>query len=429
MHLIVLGLNHTTAPLEVRERLFIPEEAMGDVLKELKARGATEAAVISTCNRTEFYVSGADIEESGRAVAGTLAGRFGIDATWLRDYTYTLGDDEAYRHLFLVASGLDSMVIGEPQILGQVKEAYRSASGHEASGPFFDKLFNRAFQIAKRVRTETRIGYNPVSISAMAVELARKIFGEFGRKQILVIGAGEMCEIALKHFKKDGLEQVLVTNRTFAKAQLLAEEVIGTAYPFDDIPELLVRVDMVLSSTGADRPIVDKAMVQEAMKRRKQRTLFFIDIAVPRDIEPAVNDMENVYLYDIDDLKELSQVHLANRMEESRRAHEIVDEEVHKFILWLGQLRMNPLIVRIREHLETVRSGELKKTLQKLKNADPETVRQLDMLTRAIVNKIVHSHMTMIKKDGSPAVLDLIKNLLLPGEEDEKDMDNRNEGE
>jgi glutamyl-tRNA reductase len=222
---------------------------------------------------------------------------------------------------------------------------------------------------------------------------------------------------------------VLVTNRTFGKAQQLAEEVTGIARPFDDIPNLLTKVDMVLSSTGAEKPIVDKAMVLDVMKRRKMRPLFFIDIAVPRDIEAAVNDIENVYLYDIDDLKELSQAHLSDRLEESRKAHAIVDEEVHKFNQRLKELEMNPLIGRIRENMEAIRTGELKRTLQKLKSADPETTRQLDMLTRAIVNKIVHPHLMMIKKNGSPAVLDLIKNLLLSGEEDEKEMDSRNEGE
>ena len=427
MHLIVLGLSHNTAPLDVRERFFIPEEANDGVLRELKGLGADEAVVISTCNRTELYVTAADAEGSVEAVMRLLVDR--VKPASLEGYTYTFRDEEAYRHLFLVASGLDSMVIGEPQILGQVKDAYRSARDPGFAGPFLGQVFNRAFRVAKRVRTETRIGYNPVSISAMAVELARKIFGEFARRQILVIGAGEMCGIALKHFRKGGLEQVFVTNRTFGKAQQLAEEVTGTARPFDDIPDLLTKVDMVLSSTGAERPVVDKATVSGVMKKRKMRPLFFIDIAVPRDIEAAVNDIENVYLYDIDDLKGLSQAHLANRLEESEKAHAIVEEEVRKFDLRLKELEMTPLIGRVRENMENIRTGELKKTLQKLKNADPETIRQLDMLTKAIVNKIVHPHLMMIKKNGSPATLDVIRNLLLSGEEDEKEMDGRDEGE
>jgi glutamyl-tRNA reductase len=252
-HLLVLGLNHTTAPLEVRERLFIPEEAIAAVLDDLKARGACEAVVVSTCNRTEVYVTGADPEAAAGTMRAALADRFGAPPP--SDYLYTFTDDEAFRHLFLVASGLDSMVIGEPQILGQVKDAHRAAASRDAAGPFLDKVFNRAFQVAKRVRTETRIGYNPVSISAMAVELARKIFGELAGRQILVVGAGEMCEIALRHFKKEGLEQVFVTNRTFARARQLAEELTGTAYPFDQIGDLLTKVDMVLASTGAEEPI------------------------------------------------------------------------------------------------------------------------------------------------------------------------------
>jgi len=429
MHLVILGLNHNTAPVEVRERLFVPEETIGPLLTELNARGASEAVILSTCNRTEVYATGPDAGTLKGAIVNALTARFSVDATWLGRYTYSMSDEEAYKHLFLVASGLDSMVVGEPQILGQVKEAYQSASSLAGAGRFFEKVFNRAFQVAKRVRTETRIGYNPVSISGMAVDLARKIFGDLTRRQILVVGAGEMCEIALKHFKKEGLQEILVTNRTLARAQHLAEELVGTAYPFEELPELLLKADMVLSSTGAGLPLIDKAMVSLAMKRRKSRPLFFIDIAVPRDIEPAVNSIENVYLYDIDDLKALAQAHLSNRMEESQKAHAIVDEEVARFGLWLKQLEMNPLITQIRESLETMRSKELKKTLQKLKNADPETVRHLDALTRSIVNKIIHPHLAMIKKNGSPGTLDLIRDLLLTGEEHEKEVDGGDKGE
>jgi glutamyl-tRNA reductase len=429
MHFLVLGLNHNTAPIDVREKMHIAEDTQADVLRELKTHGAGEAAVLSTCNRTEIYVSGNDLEASGKALFDALVEYFGFDREWVKGYTYTLSDDEAYRHLFLVASGLDSMVLGEPQILGQVKDAYRSARTHEATGPFFDKVFDRAFQVAKRVRTETKIGYNPVSISSMAVELARKIFGELGQKQILVVGAGEMCEIALKHFRKEGLQEILITNRTLRKAQQLAEEIIGTPYPFEEIPDLLLKVDMVLSSTGADKPIIDKKMVTAAMKRRKNRPLFFIDIAVPRDVDQGVNDLENVYLYDIDDLKGLSQAHLSNRAQEAEKAHAIVDEEVEKFNIWLKQLSLNPLIAQIVQNLEQMRTQEVKRTLQKLKDTDPETVKQLDLLTRTLINKIIHPHMMMIKKNGSPFVVELIKNLLLSKEENEKDMDDRDQGE
>jgi glutamyl-tRNA reductase len=429
MHLVVLGLNHNTAPLEVREKFHVSEEDLGEMLRGLTAEGAHEAVVISTCNRTEIYATAPAHEEVNSVVERTFLERFGAEKAWLKDYTYAFSDDEAFRHLFLVASGLDSMVVGEPQILGQVKDAFRASLQIGATGPLFEKVFKRAFHVAKRVRTETRIGYDPVSISSMAVELARKIFGEFSNRLILVVGAGEMCEIALKHFKKDGIQEIIVTNRTFMKAQQLAEEVIGTAHPFEEIPDLLLKVDMVLSSTGADLPIIDKAMVLRAMKRRKNRPLFFIDIAVPRDVEPKVNDIENVYLYDIDDLKELAQTHLENRIQESQKAHAIVDEEVGKFRAWLKELDRGPLIAEIRENLEAMRSREVKKTLQKLKDADPELVAQLDALTKGIINKIVHRHMVMIKKNGSPAVLDIVKSLLLYREENENEMDSGDKGQ
>jgi len=299
----------------------------------------------------------------------------------------------------------------------------------KATGQLFDKVFNRAFQTAKRVRTETKIGYNPVSISSMAVELSRKIFGEFNQKSILVIGAGEMCEIALKQFKKEGVQEVYITNRTFQKAQLLAEEIIGTPFPFEEIRELLLRVDMVLSSTGAETPIIGKDLVLTVMKRRKQKPLFFIDIAVPRDIEPEINNVENVYLYDIDDLKSLSQAHLSNRLQESERAHAIVEEEVAKFESWLRQLELSPVITQILDKLEKVRAGEVKKAAQRLKSSDEETVKQLELLSKAIVNKIAHPHIMMIKKNGSPLVLDVMKDLFQFEEDDEKEMDTGDKGE
>jgi len=424
-----VGVSHSTAPLDVREKLHIAEDAIPALLQGLKQAGVEETVVLSTCNRTEIYVGGSSLEDAVRAVNEALEKSLGITRDWLHTYAYTLSFEDAYRHLFLVASGLDSMVVGEPQILGQVKDAYKIAALSKATGQLFDKVFNRAFQTAKRVRTETKIGYNPVSISSMAVELSRKIFGEFNQKSILVIGAGEMCEIALKQFKKEGVQEVYITNRTFQKAQLLAEEIIGTPLPFEEIRELLLKVDMVLSSTGAETPIIDKDLVLTVMKRRKQRPLFFIDIAVPRDIEPEINNVENVYLYDIDDLKSLSQAHLSNRLEESERAHAIVEEEVAKFELWLKQLELSPVITQILDKLEKVRAEEVKKAAQRLKPSDEETVKQLELLSKAIVNKIAHPHIMMIKKNGSPLVLDVMKDLFQFEEDDEKEMDTGDKGE
>jgi glutamyl-tRNA reductase len=412
----------------VREKLYIPGNTIPELSKELKEEGIGENVVLSTCNRTEFYFFCDNLDEALNKLHRVLAKHFGMQEKWLENYTYVLTNEDTYRHLFLVASGLDSMVVGEPQILGQVKDAYRLATDCNSTGFYMDKIFHRTFSVAKRIRSETRIGYNPVSISAMAIELSKKIFGELKDKKILVIGVGEMCEIALKYFKKEGVTEIYITNRTFLNAQKLADEIAGVPYPFGDLPELLTKVDMVLSSTGSENPIIEKNLVQSVMKKRKQKPLFFIDIAVPRDIEPLVNDIENVYLYDIDDLKELSQKHLSDRLAESEKAHSIVEEEVYKFAEWLKQLDMNPLISRIYEKVEEIRSKELKRVLQKLQNIDDETSKNIDLLTKSIVNKLIHPHVTIIRKNGSPVVLEMMKKLFRLEDEDEKDVDNRHEG-
>lgn len=431
MHINVFGLNHNTAPIEIREKLYCSESDVPVILKKLKDRGLYESVVISTCNRTEIYFCSDDSdnsEESIKKIDAFLMEHFGIALDWLKNYTYRFEDEEAYRHLFLVASGLDSMVIGEPQILGQVKDAYRMATFHNATGFFLDKAFHKTFNVAKRIRTETRIGYNPLSISSMAIELSKKIFGELNRKKILVIGAGEMCEIALKYFKKEGLTEIFITNRTFQNAQKLAEDITGIPCPLQDIPDLLTKVDMVLSSTGSEKPIIDKELVVSLMKKRKNRPLFFIDIAMPRDIDPEVNHIENVYLYDIDDLKGLSQQHLSDRLKESEKAHAIIEEEVIKFSHWLEQLEKNPLITHIIDVVEETRSNELKRMIQKMKNVDEETLKCMDLLTRSIVNKLIHRHISLIRQNGSPSLLEIMKQLFKFEEENEKEMDSGNEG-
>lgn len=427
MPVVVFGLNHNTAPIEVREKLFVPEDIIPDLSRELREEGIGENVVLSTCNRTEFYFSCENLDVALRKFYKILSRRFDMQEEWLKNYTYILKNKDTYRHLFLVASGLDSMVVGEPQILGQVKDAYRLATDCNTTGFFLDKVFHRTFNVAKRIRTETKIGYNPVSISAMAIELAKKIFGELKDKKILVIGVGEMCEIALKYFKKEGIGDIFITNRTFRNAQKLADEIAGIPCPFNDLQDLLVRVDMVLSSTGAEKPIIGNELVNAVMKKRKQKPLFFIDIAVPRDVEPSVNDTENVYLYDIDDLKDLSQKHLSDRLSESEKAHSIVEEEVEKITAWLKQLDMNPLIASIYEKVEEIRSKEFKKTLQKLQNIDDETTKNIELLTKGIVSKLIHPHVAIIKQNGTPAVLEIMKKLFRLEDEDEKDVDNRHE--
>ncbi|MCX5813670.1 MAG: glutamyl-tRNA reductase [Proteobacteria bacterium] len=427
MHILVFGLNHNTAPIEIREKLYIPEENIPDVLTMMKTAGIIEAVIVSTCNRTEIYFCTDNQDKSLNIINDMLFGYCGIKQDWLDDYTYCFKDEDAYKHLFLVASGLDSMVIGEPQILGQVKDAYRTATLQNSTGFFLDKTFHKTFNVAKRIRTETRIGYNPISISSMAIELSKNIFGELHKKKILVIGVGEMCEIALKYFKKEGLNEIFIANRTFQHAQKLSEDIIGTAYPFREIPDLLTKVDMVLSSTSSEKPIIDKTLVHSIMKKRKNKPLFFIDIAMPRDVDPEVNDIENVYLYDIDDLKDLSQKHLSDRVKESEKAIAIIEEEKLNFTTWLKKLDMNPLITHIIEAVDKTREKELRKIVQKLKDTDEETLKLIDILTKNIVNKLIHPYISIIKQNEDPVAMDIIKKIFSFEGEDENKMDSGDE--
>jgi glutamyl-tRNA reductase len=429
MHILIFGLNHNTAPIEIREKLYIPEEKVPDILSKITTSHIREAVIVSTCNRTEIYFCTEDSDKSLDIINNMLFTDFGIKQDWIGNYTYCFQDEDAYKHLFLVASGLDSMVIGEPQILGQVKDAYRTATLQNTTGFFLDKTFHKTFNVAKRIRTETRIGYNPISISSMAIELAKNIFGELNKKKILVIGVGEMCEIALKYFKKEGLNEIFIVNRTFQYAQELSEAIIGIPYPFQEIPELLTKVDMVLSSTGSEKPIIDKTLVNAVMKKRKNKPLFFIDIAVPRDVDPGVNDIENVYLYDIDDLKELSQKHLSDRVKESEKAMSIIEEEISNFTTWIKRLDVNPLITHIIGTVDKTREKELKKIVPKLKDVDEETLKLVDILTKNIVNKLIHPHISMIKHNEDPVAVDIIKKIFSFEGEDEKKMDSGDERE
>lgn len=429
VHIAVFGLNHNTAPVEIREKLYFSQEEVPNVARNLMTESINGTVILSTCNRTEIYFSTGTIDDALARIKDTLTRYFTVNSDWLTDYTYTLIERDAYRHLFLVASGLDSMVIGEPQILGQVKDAYRMATFCNSTGPYLDKVFHRAFSVAKKIRTETRIGYNPVSISSMAVELSKKIFGDLRQRKILLVGAGEMCEVALKHFRKEGFSDLFVTNRTFEKAQRLADENTGRPYPFSELPVLLTMVDVVISSTGAEKPIITKDLVLTAMKKRKNKPLFFIDIAVPRDVDQEVNGVENAYLYDIDDLMELSHKHLSDRQHESEKAYAIIEEEVDKFTHWLAQLDSAPLITQVFEKAESIRQQELRKTLRKFSHIDKETERQIDVLTKSIVNKLIHPHVALIRENRSPLIVEIMKKLFRFEEKDEKEMDNWNKGQ
>lgn len=418
--LVVLGVSHKTAPVEVREKLYIPPSLLNEVVKVFRDRGINQVVPVSTCNRTEFYfVCPSNSSPVGLNMA--LSFLFRIDDSILEKHLYLFRGGEAIEHLFRVASGLDSMVVGEPQILGQMKDAYRLATEIGATGPLIDRIFHKAFQVAKRVRTETKIGYNPVSVSTIAIELSKRIFSEISRKTILVVGSGEMAKIALKHFVKEGVRNVLVTNRTFERAERLAQDVGGKPYAFEKLKDLLTAVDMVLTSTGSERPIIDKELAKAVMKERKGRALFIIDIAVPRDVDPEVNKLENVYLYDIDSLKGLSEKHLKDRIKEAEMANSIVTEERQRFCQWLEKTATQPLIRRLVEKAEEIRKMELERIVAKERSLSEREVLILEELSRKVMKKLIHPYIALVKEMGTPEVLETIGRFFGIGSEESSD--------
>ncbi len=396
--LLLLGLNHRTAPVEVREK-FALEKKDRHPLELLKNEvpQANEAYFLSTCNRVEFLLVTTAPEETLSRLKGLLSRETGLPREAFEPHLYLLRDLEAVRHIFRVASGLDSLVLGEPQILGQVKEAYREAVEHRTTGPILNRLLHRTFSVAKRVRTETGIGSYAVSVSYAAVELAKKIFGSLKGKVALLVGAGEMAELAAQHLLAAGVERMLVANRTLSRAIELAERFRGEAYGLEELSECLLRTDIVISSTGAPGYVITREMVKPLLRKRRLRPLFFIDIAVPRDVEPAVNELENVYVFDIDDLKQVVEENLDRRRREALRAERIIEEEVLKFERWLRELAVYPTIKALRARAEAIRQRELARTLPRLRDLSPEEREALELMTEAIVQKLLHAPIAYLK--------------------------------
>ncbi len=407
--IVLVGLNHRTAPVEVRERFALEksgEHPLAVLKRELPE--AEEALFLSTCNRVEFLLVSRDPEKAVRGLKEFLARRTGLPIAQFEPHLYLYENREAVRHLFRVASGLDSMVLGEPQILGQVKEAYREAVEHRTTGPILNRLLHKTFSVAKRVRTETGIGSHAVSVSYAAVELAKKIFGSLKGKIALLVGAGEMAELAAQHLLSAGVSKMLVANRTLSRAIELAERFQGEAYGLEELSDCLLKTDIVISSTGAPGYVITREMVKPLLRRRRLRPLFFIDIAVPRDVDPAVNELENVYVFDIDDLKQVVAENLGRRQREALRAEKIVEEEVLKFERWLRELAVYPTIKALREKAEAIRKRELERTLSRL-DLSPEDREAIEILTEAIVHKILHDPITYLKsgyhREGREAII------------------------
>jgi len=408
MELIVLGLNHKTAPIEIREQLAFQEDEIPKALEQAKSLPSLkEEMILSTCNRVEIYAAAKETEKAILDVKNFLSQYHGLPLKEFDKNLYLLVGEEAVRHIFRVASSLDSMVVGEPQILGQIKEAYNMATESKSSGLILHRLLHRAFHVAKRVRTETKIGNSAVSVSFVAVELAKKIFDTLEKKTVLLIGAGEMCELAARHLVSGGIEKVLVTNRTYERAVGLAKEFRGEPIPFEEIHQGLKRTDIVISSTGSPQYLIRHDQITKVMRERKQKPIFFIDIAVPRDIEPSVNDIENVYLYDLDDLQEVVNANIQDREKEAEKAESIVKDEVVRFVHWYQSLEVTPTITALRKKLEGIRKKELEKTVSIHPNLSEKEKQSLEALTSAIVNKILHAPLTLLKQTDEEAMADL----------------------
>jgi glutamyl-tRNA reductase len=399
MHIVVVGLSHHTAPVEIRERLAFAPTAMEKPLRqvvELPIVG--EALIVSTCNRVELYAATKEPDAAVAALRHFLADYHGIPLEEIEQHLYDYQGEDAIRHLFRVASSLDSMIIGEPQILGQIKTAYGYAVEFKTAGPILNRFLHKAFSVAKRVRTETGIASSAVSVSFAAVELARKIFDRIDDKGVMIIGAGEMCELAARHFVSNGVSRVLVTNRTFERAEKLAAEFQGRAVPFEQFTEHLASVDIVMTSTGAPTCILGYKQMEEVLRRRKNRPMFLIDIAVPRDIDPKVNDLDNVYLYDVDDLQGVVQANLKERQKEAHRAEAIITEEIGQFHIWLANLQVKPTIIALRKRFEEISAQELAKTFSNQKDLTEAQRRGIEVMASAIINKILHRPTAVLKR-------------------------------
>lgn len=400
MHLTLVGLSHKTAPIEIREKLTFPAQRQPEAISALTGSDViSEALILSTCNRTEVYVVAAD--DSGTdAVIDFLADFHGLSRHDLARYLYVVEGQAVVKHLFRVVSSLDSMVLGEAQILHQVKEAYDLACESSGASRVFHKLFRQSFEVGKRVRTETAIGESAVSISYAAVELAKKVFDTLEGRTILVVGAGKMSELTAKHLVSQGVASVLVANRTYERAAELAEKFEGTAVLYEDLFEHMRKADIVISSTSAPHYVIGKESVAAVMKGRRT-PLFLIDIALPRDVDPAVNDLPNAFVYDIDDLNGVVQSNLEERMHEAKRAETIIDEELSAFGSWLDSMQVVPTIAAMRAEAERMRELEFAKARKRLGTLSERDLETVEALTQAIVNKMLHSPTSQLREAAS----------------------------
>jgi glutamyl-tRNA reductase len=401
MHIVVVGLSHKTAPVEIREKLAIPESRMGEALNRLCSyQGVREGVLLSTCNRVEVYAVVDEIESGYGRIQDFLAdAHLSLSSEQLTPHLYWHEGDRAISHLFRVASSLDSMILGESQILGQIKEAFEVALTHKATGIILNKVMKKAISVAKRVRTETKISEMAVSVSYAAVELAKKIFSDLSEKTVLLVGAGEMAKLAARHFIASGVRHVRVTTRNPHNAQELANRFGGTAVAFEVFREDMASADIVLVSTGAAHYLVSEDDVQHSVKQRMNRPMFLIDISVPRNIDPAVRHVDNAFLFDIDDLKTRVERNRGERLNEAEKAERMVVDEVGTVRQWLQSLEVTPTIVALRARIDEIKRVELDKTLGRLGNLSAPERELVEAMASSIVNKLIHNTMVTLKAE------------------------------
>jgi glutamyl-tRNA reductase len=423
MELVLVGVNHRTSSVDLRERLAMDHEAGLALLRRMReAHFVAEGLVLSTCNRVEIYALAHDVETALRGIPDALAQAANLPVADVYPALAILHGREAVEHLFSVTSSLDSLVIGEPQILGQVKQAYAAAQGGGLAGGAFNRLVERAFSVAKRVRSETQISRLAVSVSSIAVDLARKIFGRLDNTTAMLVGAGEMAELAARHFNASGIKQLVILNRTYERAVALAQEFQGVPAHFDRLHQTLGEVDIAVFSAGATHYLLRPAEVAAIMKQRKQRPLFLIDIAVPRNIDPACADIESVFVYDIDDLEQIADDHRMLRTDEAALARSIVGEETEKYIAWKHARQVFPVIARLTARSEAIRRAELERTLADLQ-ADPLLAEKLEAMTSAIIRKMLHHPIQAIRAaqiDDDVQIVEAARRIFALEEESEK---------
>jgi glutamyl-tRNA reductase len=399
--IILIGLNHKTAPVNIRECLAFSQDETRDALSGLRTMASVEEAMLfSTCNRVELLVISKERQNAAEQAKDFLSQFKQLPLSDFESALYQHSGDEAVRHVFRVGASLDSMVVGEPQILGQIKAAYRTATEEKTSGVILNRLLHKAFFVAKRIRTETGIGDSAVSISYAAIELGRKIFGELAGKEVLLIGAGEMAELAVEHLIRNRSGHIFVANRTFERGVELAATFKGTAIRIEEVPDYLRRVDIIISSTGAKGFILQKQHVKAVMRGRRNRPIFFIDIAVPRDIDPAINTMNNAYVYDIDDLKDVVEENIEDRNREALKAERIIDEAVINFRQWFQGLDVVPTIKALRAKVHSIAQDEVRKTLQQLGHLSDKDREAIHRMTESLTNKILHEPTRYLKSNG-----------------------------